>query len=64
MNSDSSSALAGLFILGIVFFVWFLPILSIMLSSRMSKSEKTSMDFSSTFCIVVRLDFLLTACSN
>lgn len=40
MNSDSSSALAGLFILGIVFFLWFLPILSIMLSSSVSKSEK------------------------
>ena len=40
MNSDASSAIVGLFILGIVFLIWFLPILSIMLSTRASKSEK------------------------
>ena len=40
MNSDASSAIVGLFILGIVFLIWFLPIISIMLSNRASKSEK------------------------
>lgn len=40
MNSDASSAIGGLFILGIVFLIWFLPIISIMLSNRASKSEK------------------------